>query len=115
MLQAARIHGVHEQQVEARSQFGRLLPARPMFVQDIHSCLRRTGVKLMQDRCRRRQPSWVALTIMHVQAVAGEDMIEDEEMMGGKDAAVKAAAKGKLLSHIVKRNVMQVSRPARRR
>lgn len=45
---------------------------------------------------------------MCLQAVAGEDVLEDEEMLGGKDAAVKAAAKGKLLSHIVKRNVMQV-------
>ena len=32
---------------------------------------------------------------------------DDEALAGGKDAAVKAAAKGKLLSHVVKRNVMQ--------
>ena len=42
-------------------------------------------------------------------AVAGEDVPDEEEVLaGGKDAAVKAAAKGKLLSHVVKRNVMQV-------
>lgn len=40
--------------------------------------------------------------------MTGEDVADEEELMGaGKDAAVKAA-KGKLLSHIVKRNVMQV-------
>ena len=46
---------------------------------------------------------------MSAQVVAGEDVADDEEVLGGcgKDAAVKAAAKGKLLSHIVKRNVMQ--------
>jgi hypothetical protein len=43
-------------------------------------------------------------------ALAGEDVPDEEEMLaGGKDAAVKAAAKGKLLSHVVKRNVMQVA------
>ncbi len=42
-------------------------------------------------------------------AVAGEDVPDEEEVLaGGKDAVVKAAAKGKLLSHVVKRNVMQV-------
>ena len=37
--------------------------------------------------------------------VAGEDVADDEEVLGG--CGKDAAAKGKLLSHIVKRNVMQ--------
>jgi len=55
---------------------------------------------------RRRR---LGLTQAIGQAVTGEDVADEEELVGaGKDAAVKAAAKGKLLSHIVKRNVMQV-------
>ena len=44
----------------------------------------------------------------YTRALAGEELPDDDEALaGGKDAAVKAAAKGKLLSHVVKRNVMQ--------